>query len=172
MSFLEDLPVGAKQILGTHIFDKKEMIAFAKTYDPRAQYIVNEADLLTASPWYVTAVWMQMMMQNGKDNFWDKVAPQKNSTAPTGRRGPSPGFIDLTYPHPVYAGDEITFTAQIAKIIKLKSRPKWGIARNLNEALNKKGDIVMRFFGQVLVERRDPQTTHQTIDSQTIKKDI
>ncbi len=165
MSYLEDVIVGAQQRLGTHIFDEAEMIAFARAYDPRDYYISAAAaqngpfGALVASGWFVIAVWMQMMTQTRATDFWQAMsdpAAQQTGERPA-RMGPSPGFLDLAWPHPVCPGDEITYAAQVHKIIKLKSRPEWGIARNLNEGRNQDNKIVMRFFGQVLIERRHPE---------------
>ena len=159
MTWLEDMDIGARAELGRHRFDAAEMIAFAKLYDPRDYYIDAAAAAhgpfgrLVASPWYVVATWMRLMMSQRDRAHFEHLSTQR-ADSDQAQSGPSPGFLDLSWPNPVASGDEITYSVRVHELIKLKSRPKWGIARNLNEGRNQSGELVMRFFGQVLMERR------------------
>ena len=159
MTWLEDMNIGAQAEIGCHRFDEAEMIAFARAYDPRAYYIDAGAarhgpfGRIVASPWYITAMWMRLMMATRAQRHFQHLS-KPSPDADQAKIGPSPGFLDLSWPNPVAHGDEITYSVRVHEIIKLKSRPKWGIARNLNEGRNQQGRLVMRFFGQVLMERR------------------
>ena len=72
--------------------------------------------------------------------------------------GPSPGFRELKWLKPVYAGDTITYASEIVEKRVTKSRPGWGIVFARNTGTNQKGELVMSFIGSGFVERRPGAT--------------
>jgi acyl dehydratase len=159
MAWFDDMKIGTKIEVGSAVFLEDEMIAFAKRYDPRDYFMDRDAaqlgpfGKLVASPWFVTATWMGIMINNRDRSIYQELS----HPSPDGDRakvGPSPGFVDLKWENPVEAGDRITYSIEVAKLIELKSRPQWGICRNLAVGTNQKGEEVLRFFGQVLMERK------------------
>jgi len=72
--------------------------------------------------------------------------------------GPSPGFRDLKWIKPVYAGDTIAYASEIAEKRASKSRPGWGLVFARNTGTNQKGELVMSFTGSGFVERRPGAT--------------
>ncbi len=159
MTWFEDMKVGASIEVGAVLFERAAMIAFAKQYDPRDYFIDEQAALvgpygkLVASPWHVSAEWMGLMVKNRDRNLYDSLS-HKSPDGDKARVGPSPGFVDLSWKTPVEAGDSITYTMEVFKLIEMKSRPQWGIVRNLSVGTNQRGQEVLRFFGQVLMERK------------------
>lgn len=159
MTWFEDMKIGAQIKVGAVVFQEEEMIAFAKLYDPRDYFIDKHAAIagpygkLVASPWYVTASWMGLMVKNRDKHLYESLSHQ-SPDGDQARIGPSPGFVDLSWKNPVEIGDEITYSLEVFKLIELKSRPQWGICRNLSIGTNQHGKEVLRFFGQVLMERK------------------
>ena len=70
--------------------------------------------------------------------------------------GPSPGFKNLHWPRPVYAGDTVEYRARLADKIDLKSRPNRGLLILNSQGRNQKGEIVFGITSQILCERRVP----------------
>jgi acyl dehydratase len=70
------------------------------------------------------------------------------------RLGSSPGFTNLKWLKPVYAGDTISYRSTITGKRVSASRPGWGIAAHHNEGFNQHGEPVMSFDGAVFWERR------------------
>jgi acyl dehydratase len=68
--------------------------------------------------------------------------------------GPSPGFRQLRWIKPVFAGDTIRYSSAIFEKRPSASRPDWGIVRHYNTGINQKGEIVFSFIGSVFWERR------------------
>ena len=154
MTYFEDLTLGAEEDLGAHCFTKEDIIAFAKTHAPRAPYLEGAR----ASPWHVVGTWMRIMMEMRVKQM-EKMVQDNGAQERPAMPGISPGFLDMTWPHPVHAGDRILYRTRIAEKILLRSRPQWGIVRNRNEGVNEKGDLVLSFLGQALFERRDAGAT-------------
>ncbi len=54
------------------------------------------------------------------------------------------------------ARDTISYSSTVTEKIELRSKPKWGLIRGLSEGVNQRGELVLSFIGQALVERRQP----------------
>ncbi len=73
---------------------------------------------------------------------------------PVAQMGPSPGFRDMKWLKPVFAGDTIRYTTSIVDTRASASRPGWGIATHQNTGTNQHGERVFSFTGSVFIERR------------------
>ena len=159
MTWFEDMAIGAQVEVGSVVFQPEAMLAFAKKYDPRDYFLDENAAALgpygklVASPWQVTAEWMSLMIKNRAGSLYENLS-KPSPDGHKARIGPSPGFVELNWPNPVAAGDKITYRMEVFKLIELKSRPQWGICRNRSVGTNQRGEEVLRFFGQVLMERK------------------
>jgi acyl dehydratase len=72
--------------------------------------------------------------------------------------GPSPGFRDLQWLKPVYAGDTISYATEVVEKRPSLSRPQWGIMIARNTGANQHGEPVLAFVSTAFVERRVPGT--------------
>ncbi len=154
--FFEDYTIGDRIELGSHVFTADAIVAFASKYD-RQRFHMSEqgaADShfgrLCASGWHTAAVWMRLMV----DHRMAAAEHAARTGEAVGKLGPSPGFSDLVWKRPVYAGDEIHYASTLIDKRPLASRPEWGLLTHRNEGLNQDGDLVYAFTGSVFVERR------------------
>jgi acyl dehydratase len=157
MPWFEDVGLGTRRQLGDFLFTEAEIIRFATKFDPQYFHIDPVAALdgpyggLIASGWHTVSIWMKLMVAS----WGERSAPADASERqPSG--GPSPGFLDLRWPTPVRPGDRIVYSTEMVEKIDLKSRPGWGLVRSRNEGVNQRGELVLRFTGQALIERRSP----------------
>ena len=102
---------------------------------------------LAASGWHTAAVWMATMVSHRRRQF--AVASGRPA-----RLGPSPGFKNLRWTKPVFAGDRITYFSEVTAKRESASRPQWGLYFHRNTGLNQKGEEVFSFEGCVFVERK------------------
>ena len=154
----EDQVIGAVKQLGSHTFTPAEIKAFAAKYDPQPFHMDEKAAKasifggLCASGWHTAAEFIGHMIR----------ARQKEEEAlrALGEKiamwGPSPGFKNLKWPRPTFAGDTVAFRVTIADKIDLKSRPERGMLVFTNEGHNQNGELVYQVTGQILVPRRVP----------------
>lgn len=154
MSGLDYYVVGTRQDFGTHTFTAEEIIAFARAYDPQPFHLDAEsarASLfggLCASGWHTGAIWMRKTCDFRASEFARIEA--EGGTAPV--LGPSPGFKNMRWLKPVFAGETIRFGAVVAGTRLLRSKPGWGIVETDNFAETLDGVPVMRFESAVLVK--------------------
>jgi acyl dehydratase len=155
MKYFEDIKVGEKAELGRFTFTTEAIKRFARAYDPQPFHLDEVAaaagpfGALCASGWQTAAVWMRLMVDYRIRNA-DTSAP--DGTPPM--MGPSPGFDDMKWLKPVYAGQTITYSTEITALRESRSRPQWGIMTSLNEGRGDDGELAFSFTGHVFVERR------------------
>ena len=153
--WFDDLEIGERRELGSYLFTAGEIIAFAGIYDPQPFHIDAEAAKhssfggLVASGWHTAAVWMMLMIAE---------RDRQASLHPAGTTGPqlgsSPGFRNLKWLKPVYAGDTLSYSTEVIDKRETRSRPGWGLVFNRNSAINQKGDLAFQFDGCVFWQRR------------------
>ena len=152
MNLDEYFEVGKTVTIGTHHFDAESIIAFASKYDPQPFHVSEEKakgtvfGRLCASGWHTTAVWM-------KYNFEAGLMPDParwKGDGPVPESGPSPGFRNLRWLKPVYAGEDVTFTRKVTGHRPLASRPGYHMLASWNEAFDSTGDKVLEFESAML----------------------
>lgn len=154
MRYFEDVVVGTVERIGSYTFTADEIKRFAAKFDPQPFHMDEEAAEkshfrgLCASGWHTAAVWMKLMVA------YRKAEMEANSDAQGAPVGPSPGFTDLKWMKPVYAGDTITFVSTIVAKRPLASRPQWGLVTQQNLGTNHRGEAAFSFEANALVAMR------------------
>lgn len=143
-----------REALGSHRFEPEAIIAFARKFDPQPFHI--DAQLarnsifggLCASGWHTTAVWMKKNVEHMEElrRRWREAA------LPALEFGPSPGFRNLRWLRPVFAGETITFFSTIVAAKALPARPGWHLLDHVGEAASEDGKPVLHFESAVMVK--------------------
>jgi acyl dehydratase len=156
VKFLEDIRVGDKTALGSHTFTAEAIKTFAQAFDPQPFHL-DEADAarshfggLVASGWHTGSVCIRLIVQNRMR----QEEAMRARGEPVGRTGPSPGFRELKWLKPVYAGDTITFASEVIDARAVASRPGKGLVFARNTGTNQAGELVFSFVSIVFVDRR------------------
>lgn len=148
------LRLGETVILGSHTFTADEIKAFAAKYDPQPFHVDEEAAYnsvfgsLCASGWHTCATWMKYNLRHQES---ERAAGRWAHDAEP-EFGPSPGFENLQWLRPVFAGETITFTRKAVRHRPLASRPGWRLLSLEGEAFNEDGTKVLSFENVVLVK--------------------
>ncbi len=154
--YFEDLVLGETEELGSYTFEPDDIISFAKQFDPQRFHVDAEAakdslfGALCASGWHTASVWMKQMVAYRDRIRTDALSHGKRPA----RLGPSPGFNNLKWLKPVYAGDTITYRTTVTSKRVSASRPGWGLVFHHNTGTNQNGEEVFSFDGMVFWERR------------------
>ncbi|KGF68009.1 dehydratase [Hoeflea sp. BAL378] len=144
---------GARKELGSMVFTAEAIIDFARRFDPQRFHIDAEAAKdsvfggLCASGWHTASVWMKLNIATSTAEA--ERAAAEGRTLP--EFGPSPGFRNLRWFKPVYAGDEIFYSLTIRGSRPLASRPGWSIMELTSEAHDRDGELVMSFDSAALI---------------------
>ncbi|WP_139976853.1 MaoC family dehydratase [Ochrobactrum sp. CGA5] len=153
MSFLEE-NLGQNLVIGSYTFTAEEIVNFARKYDPQPFHLDADAAKksvfggLCASGWHTTAVFMKLNVASIVQAT--KEALKRGETPPT--FGPSPGFENLKWAKPVYAGDTITYRRRVHAIRPLASRPGWSMLTMTTSAHNQNGEEVLSFDNAAMVK--------------------
>lgn len=157
MTLDDYLGIGETVELGTHTFQPDEIKAFARKYDPQPFHLDEKAAersvfrRLCASGWHTASMWMKKNLEHRQD----MVAERWPGPGPAPAFGPSPGFRNLRWLKPVYAGETIRFTRTGLAQRPLATRPGWRLMTILCEAFDSTGDKVLEFESSVLVRAGD-----------------
>lgn len=152
MKFIELYPADMKLELGTVHFSAESIIRYATKFDPQPFHLDADAarnsvfEGLCASGWQTSASWMKCFLA-----YWGKEVRRMTSEGiQPPKLGPSPGFRNLKWLRPVYAGDDVTYFATMMSARPLASRPGTFLNTTFNEGVNQHGDAVVRFESNVL----------------------
>ena len=146
------LRIGERVNLGSHHFTAEEIIEFAREFDPQAFHVDParaESSLLgglCASGWHTCAMWMRY-------NYAERVrasAERGDGEGPKPEMGPSPGFRNLRWIRPIFAGDTVTFYRTALGYRDLATRPGWMVLQIKGEGVNADGEPLMEMENAVL----------------------
>lgn len=154
MSLDEFFCIGVTVTLGSHTFEPEAIKAFARKYDPQIFHLDEEAAKksvfggLCASGWHTAATWMKLNLEAGVEAGGARWV----GAGPAPEFGPSPGFKNLKWLKPVYAGETVTFTRTALAHRPLAGRPGWSLLTLRSEGFDSSGDKVIEFDSAVLVK--------------------
>jgi len=148
VSDYDGIVVGETADFGTYQFTAERIKAWAVKWDPQ-RFHVNEDEAaksiygrLIASGWHTCAVLMRLQV-----DYFAARARAGNGF----RFGPSPGFEDLKWLKPVYAGDWITYSGRVVEKRLSQSRPGTAIVTTAFTGINQSGDTVVSMIAHVFV---------------------
>jgi acyl dehydratase len=143
--YFEDLPVGAVLEFGDTEVTEREIVEFARRYDPQPFHVDREAGKqsifggLCASGWHTCAMMMRMWV----DNY----------LTPEGSLG-SPGIDELRWRKPVFPGDRLRCCIEVLEATPSRSRPYMGSVRQRCELRNQHDEVVLSLIGISFFRRR------------------
>lgn len=152
MKLSELYPNGQKVVIGSVHFSAEDIVHFARRFDPQVFHVDAEAAKnslfggLCASGWHTCSGWMRSYVSFFEDE--DKWLKAEGIEPP--KMGPSPGFKNLSWLKPVFAGDTITYSVTPLGSRTLSSRPGWIMNQVLCEGENQKGEPVVRFESSIV----------------------
>lgn len=155
-AWFEDMAIGDRLELGSYLFTAEDIIRFARQFDPQPFHLSEEGAAAThfgrlcASGWHTGAVFMRLLVLTHQR--LDEEARQRGDMPVP--RGPSPGFENLKWLKPVYAGDTIRYASEVTGKIETTGRPDWGVILGVNEGINQHDDVVFRFDSKVYIPKR------------------
>jgi acyl dehydratase len=142
--YFEDLTIGDRRLVGTHVVPKDEAIEFARRWEPQP-YHVDEAAAetslyggLTVCSLYLFAVCTRLFFQ-----WEDQIAV----TAMLGKD-------EVRLPKPARPGDSLAYHTECVAKRASRSRPDTGIVTLLDTLSNQAGEPVLTQKVTLLVSRR------------------
>lgn len=156
--WFEDVEIGSCREIGSHVFTRESIIAFAKKFDPQPFHLSDKGAAaspfgkLCASGWHTASVWMKLMVED-LDRQTEEQRAAGRTVAPA---GPSPGIRQLKWIKPVYVGDTVSYRIIVTGKQDWRGKSGWGLIVTMNEGHNQYGELVFSFIGQVLFPRRSP----------------
>jgi acyl dehydratase len=142
--YFEDLKVGDCFKSKAYKLSEKQIIAFAREFDPQPFHLDRAVakktmfEGLIASGWHTAAITMRLFV--------------KTLNCVDGAIGL--GVDELRWPNAVMPGDKLKVEMKIVRRRKSRSKPTHGIVRVRYVTTNQRGEIVQTMFASALVSRR------------------
>jgi acyl dehydratase len=130
--YLDDLYVGRRFTSATHALDERQIVAFAREFDPQPFHTDPEAAKgtlfrgLAASGWHTAAITMRLQVDGGLPIAGGIVG-----------LGGEVGWPTATRP-----GDVLHVESEILEVVPSRSRPDRGTVTLRSETRNQRGEIV------------------------------
>ena len=143
--YFEDYITGSVHEFGSIMVEEKEIIAFAKRFDPQVLHTDPDAAKdtvfggLIASGWHTAVLMMRLFV----DHYLSHVASLG-----------SPGVDELRWLKPVRPGDEISICVTVLETKRSRSKPDRGIVHSFIEAMNQHREVVMNLKAMNLLRCR------------------
>jgi acyl dehydratase len=144
--YFEDHLPGSVYLFGSVLVEEREILDFAKRYDPQVFHTNSEAAKktsfggLVASGWHTVALAMRLIVDHRLT-----LVPNLGS----------PGVDELRWLKPVRPGDVLSVRLTIIEARRSQSKPDRGIVRVLVEVLNQAGEVVTSWKGMNIVRCRN-----------------
>lgn len=143
--YLEDFFVGQVFNSGRLRVDSRAIIAFAEQFDPQPYHLDEEMarrspfGRLVASGWHTAALTMRLLVDG-------EFRPAGGIIGI--------GFDELSWPRPVYPGDELRTRSEVLEVRPSRSRSDRGLIRLRTTTLNQNDQAVQVYVGSLIVPRR------------------
>lgn len=152
--FFDEIQIGDEIPLGRYSFSAQAVAEFIACttgrFPPSAAY--ESANLPDAVPlWHIPAAWMQRMVCY----YDDEAARRRARGEPIPRLGPASGIKQLRWHRPVALGETIVFRGWAERKIEIASQTDWGLLIVGAEGSDVDGNLVVSFYPQMLIERRN-----------------
>jgi len=145
--YFEDFKPGHVFEHGTRTLEEREIVEFARAWDPQRYHVDPEAAKATpfggliASGWQSCGVAMRLMCD-----------AYLNDSSCVG----SPGIDEIRFLRPVRPGDTLRFRSTVLESAPSRSRAERGTVTFRWELLNQDGEVVLSMVGRQLYLKRSP----------------
>ncbi len=143
--YLEDVKAGDRFCSDVYALTEAAIVAFAREFDPQPFHLEHAAadasvfGGLAASGWHTAAIAMRLMM----------TGPMRFAGGAVGL-----GVDELRWPSAVRPGDSVQVETELLDVRASQSKPQHGIIRLRNVMTNQRGEVVLSYIANALVQRR------------------
>jgi len=143
--YLEDVKIGQRFRSDRYHLTEAAIVSFAREFDPQPFHLdAAAADKsvfqgLAASGWHTAAIAMRLMM----------TGPMRFVGGAVGL-----GVDELRWPAAVRPGDTLQLETEIVDARPSRSKPHHGVIRIQNVVTNERGDVVLSYSANAMVQRR------------------
>ena len=152
MMLKDILEIGEMVEIGAYEFTAERIVEFAAQFDPQFFHLDAERagdslfGGLCASGWHITAAMMKCNVAAIQRQAMKAV--EAGGVPP--RLGPSPGFRNLKWLKPVFAGDTVTYFMRFTGEHPVPNRPGRHLAEMTYEGFNQRNELVFTMDGTVV----------------------
>jgi hypothetical protein len=155
IKYFEDVSCGDEIELGNYVFDSPNVGMFERLLAGDCRW----PEETRVGGWNVMAAWMSLIIE-----YYVRQARRLAAAGlPVPTLGPATGLKWLRWLAPVSIGEQVTFRSWVEHKVNAAGTGRWGLLVAGGEGRNRRGELVVSFYPQFLLERRpigrhDPPT--------------
>lgn len=142
--YLDDIAVGMKFYSRTSVLTEERLKSFAMEFDPQPFHLDEEAAQdslfsgLAASGWHTAAQSHRLFLES---------MPMAQGMVGAG--------VELSWPAPTRAGDQLRVESCVKEIIPSRSKPNRAIVIMESQTLNQENTVVLKMLSRVVMFKRE-----------------
>jgi acyl dehydratase len=149
IKFFEDVHLGDEIALGSYSFGAGQVGNFERIVGAEGSESARRKPP-GVQGWNVVAGWMSLIVAY----YQRRAAELAGAGLPVPRLGPAVGVRWLRWPVPVSLGERISFRSWVEHKVHAAGAGRWGLLMAGAEGYNDRGELVVCFYPQFLLERR------------------
>jgi acyl dehydratase len=149
IKFFEDVHRGDEIALGSYTFDSRNVGTFERIVVAGGSRSARRGPAEVRG-WNVVAGWMRLIVAY----YQQRAAGLAAAGLPVPRLGPAAGLRWLRWLAPVPLGERISFRSWAEHKVHVAGPGRWGLLVAGAEGYNERGEPVICFYPQFLLERR------------------
>jgi acyl dehydratase len=144
--FFEDLHVGQRFLSGTYSIDERQIMEFARQFDPQPFHldaaVAKDTAFggLVASGWHTAAITMRLLVESGLAIAGGLVG----------------AAAEVAWPNPTRPGAILRVESEVLELTPSRSRGDRGVATIRSETRNQVGEKLQVVVAKLIVPRRTP----------------
>lgn len=151
--YFEDVALGDEVALGSCRFTAGAVRTYGHIIDdPGNASLPGTAKVSpdAVHRWHLVSMWTRLIV----DYYHAEADWLSRRRRPVPLLGPAAGARNLSWHQPVHEGDRITFTSWVEHKIGAGTSRDWGMLFVGTEGINQRGEIVVSFYPQFLLQKR------------------
>lgn len=155
IKFFDDVAAGDEIALGCYAFTADRVGTFRTRYGDALSRRIGLTTAVSgglAHEWHVVSAWMQCLVRY----YRLQSERLRREGKPVPLLGPAAGVKHLRWHAPVRAGEVISFSTWAERKLDIASHGDWGLLIAGAEGVNARGEIVVSFYPQMLLQRSPP----------------
>lgn len=149
INYFEDIRCGDEILLGCWTFDEADRRRFESSL-PAAGTQEAKRSTMATDPWHLIAAWMRLIV----DYYHERGREVAAAGLPVPILGPATGVRWMRWLAPVSLGERITFRSWAEHKVTAGIAKQWGLLVAGAEGHNERGEPVVSFYPQFLMEKR------------------
>jgi acyl dehydratase len=151
--YFEDVELGDEVALGSCRFTAAAVRTYGSIIDEQSKLALPGTENIWSDAvhrWHLVSMWTRLIV----DYYHAEVDWLRRRQRRFPLLGPAAGARNLSWRQPIRVGDRVAFTSWVEHKVGIGTSRDWGMLFVGTEGINQRGEIVVSFYPQFLLQKR------------------